>query len=134
VRRLTILIVTMSTLAASAPGSGFAGAWWSETAAGYVGGIGGSLVGLLGALVGILSSRGKARRLVTAIMGAQIVAGLAAVALGLIALSLGQPHHVYSVLVLLGLICAAVNGSLLRTVRRRYEQRELRRIRALDAS
>ncbi len=107
--------------------------WWGNAAAGWIGAIGGSLVGLFGALIGTLAGLGKARRFVLALTVASIVFGLAALVLGLVALGLRQPYVVYYPLALIGVILTFVMGSLLPVLRRRYQQIELRRMAAMDA-
>jgi hypothetical protein len=108
-------------------------AWWSDRDAGWIGGIGGSTVGMLGALIGILCGCGIARRLVLTLMAVLIGLGVLSLLVGLIALALGQPYAVYYPLLLIGIILAAVCGGNYPTIRRRYEQNELRKMAALDA-
>jgi hypothetical protein len=110
-----------------------AGAWWSDRAGGLAGGLGGATLGGAGALIGWLASRGAARRLVLGL--ARVVAGLGGLALcaGGVAWWRGQPYAVHYPLLLGGMLAAAVFGGLLGVLRRRYEEVELRRIRAADA-
>ena len=42
--------------------------WWSDQTAAWIGGIGGSLLGLNGALLGTLGGLGRARRLVLTLL------------------------------------------------------------------
>jgi len=109
------------------------GQWWGGAQAGLIGGIGGALLGCLGGLLGWLSSRGRARRLVLGLMRLLIVLGLVCLALGLFAALDGQPYAVYYPLLLLGGIMVLVLGGLFRATRRRFEELELRRMRAQDA-
>ena len=109
-----------------------AGAWWSDRTAGWLGGIGGSMLGVLGGVIGLLGGRGKARRLVVALLGFMLVVGVASLIAGLIALLRSQPYGVYYPLVLLGILCTVLPTVMLATVRRRYEQAELRRMNAMD--
>jgi hypothetical protein len=110
-----------------------AGAWLMPRQISLFGGIGGSILGLLGALVGILASRGQARALVLALLKGMFVFGAAA----LLAAALGwwraQPPELLSTLLLLGVLCTVLPASLLGKVRRQYEEKEFRRMRALDA-
>lgn len=108
--------------------------WWSGTTAGLVGGIAGTILGCLGALIGVLASRGKARQLVLSIMIAEIVFGAVCLVLGIIAVALSQPYAVYYPLLLIGVLCVAINAPLLPKLRARYEGIELRKMNALDAS
>jgi hypothetical protein len=107
-------------------------AWWSNTTGGVVGGIAGSLVGLVGALVGVLASRLRARSFVLGTLKVGAAAGVALLAVGLFALVVGQPYEVWFVLLLGGVILAAVFGGLVPQVTVRYEAAELQRMRAHD--
>ena len=110
-----------------------AGAWWSDRQGGVVGGLTGGLLGVLGALVGVLAGTGRARRLVLGLLKFMIVASAAALLLGGVALAMGQPYGVYYPLLLIGVIGVLVPAVLLGTLRKRYEQMELRRMSAFDA-
>jgi hypothetical protein len=107
--------------------------WWTNRDAGWIGGIGGSIVGLLGGLIGTLGGLGKARRFVVALTATLIAVGVLSLIVGLIALTLCQPYAVYYPLLLGGIILTAVCGGNLPTLRRRYEQIELRKMAAMDA-
>ncbi len=108
------------------------GAWWSDRQAGLIGGISGTLIGCLGALIGTLSSLGRGRRLVMLVTWSMVVGGVAALAVGVVALVGGQPYAVYYPLLLVGGISAAVCGGMLPTIRRRYVAVEQERMRAKD--
>jgi hypothetical protein len=110
-----------------------AGAWWSDRQGGLVGGIAGGLLGVLGALVGGLAATGRARRLVLGLLKFMIAGSAAALLLGGLALAAGQPYAVYYPLLLLGVLGVAVPAGLLGTLRKRYEQLELRRMSAFDS-
>jgi len=60
--------------------------------------------------------------------------GVAGLALGVVALALGQPFAVGFPLLLGGVITAGVSGGLLLVMRRRYEQVELRRMTSVDVA
>jgi hypothetical protein len=111
-----------------------AGAWWSDRQGGMLGGLAGGTLGVLGALVGILAGTGRARRLVLGLLELMIVICAAALLLGLTALTLGQPYAVYYPLLLLGVIGVAVPAGLRSSLKKRYEQLELRRMSAFDVS
>jgi hypothetical protein len=53
-------------------------------------------------------------------------------AVGLVALALGQPYAVWYPLLLMGVLDPVLAFSLLPSARRRFEEIELRRMRALD--
>jgi hypothetical protein len=110
-----------------------AGAWWSDRQGGLVGGIAGGSLGVLGALVGGLAGTGRARRLVLGLLKFMIAASAAALLLGGAALAMRQPYGVYYPLLLMGVIGVAVPAGLLGTLRKRYEQLELRRMSAFDS-
>jgi hypothetical protein len=108
-------------------------AWWSDRAAGVLGGIAGSVVGILGAVVGWLGLAGRAKGLVLGTLKGIGWMAAGALVLGVVALASGQPYAVFYPLLLLGTIGAALGFTLPRALNKRYEQIELRRMRALDA-
>ena len=112
--------------------TGAAGGWWDDRTGGLVGAVLGSGIGLLGAAIGSLCSLGRARRLVGALLAAAIGIGALTAALGLAALATGQPYPVYYPLLLGGGIALALGLGAKHSVRRRYEELELRRMHALD--
>lgn len=110
-----------------------AGTWWDDRTGGLVGGALGSTLGLFGAAIGTLCTLGRARALVTALNVALVAIGAVALAVGLGALFAAQPYAVYYPLLLAGAIGLGVGLGILRVVRRRYQEIELRRMHALDA-
>lgn len=116
-----------------ASSTGEPGAWWSGRQAGALGAIGGTALGTLGALVGWLGSAGRARGFVLGTLKGLAWLGLGALVLGLAAVLQGQPYQVYYPLVLLGGIGGATGFVLPRSLSKRYEELELRRMQALDA-
>ncbi|MCM3877349.1 MAG: hypothetical protein NEA02_13155 [Thermoanaerobaculia bacterium] len=110
-----------------------AGAWLTPRQSSLFGGIGGSVLGLLGALVGILASRGQARALVLGLLKGMFAFGALALLAAAIGVWLAQPPVLLSTLLLLGILCTVLPASLLGKVRRQYEEKEFRRMRALDA-
>jgi len=108
------------------------GQWWGERTGGLIGGLLGASLGLLGAAVGLLAGRGLARGFVLGAMRAGVVVGLVALAVGIVAVVQSQPYAVYYPLLLVGLLCLVLPLGLLRTIRRRYEQLEFRKMEAQD--
>jgi len=90
------------------------------------------MLGCIGGLLGWLAARGRNRRFV--LITYQMLIGLCALALlgGLVTAYLGQPYGVVYPLILIGVIGTAVFGGSFRTLRRRYEQLELRKMKAKD--
>lgn len=117
------------------PLSGIDGAreWWTSRQAGTVGGACGATIGIIGALIGWLVSRGRARKVVLGLMIALIVLGVLQLAAGAVSLMCSQPYHVWFPLFLGGTLEVGIFGPLLLAARKRYQDLELRRIRALDA-
>jgi len=107
--------------------------WWSEPKSGLIGGIFGSLVGVLGAAIGCLSGMRKAKHLTLGLFAFTITMGAIALIAGLVAVTCRQPWHVYYPLLLGGIIDVAVLGGNLLPVLRRYQADELRRLQALNA-
>lgn len=97
-----------------------------------VGAIAGAFVGCVGALIGLLTSLGKARRLVIAATTGLIVFGAAALVMGLVAAARSQPFSVSYPLLLLGSLACIVPLGIMPTIRRRFEEIELRTMRAHD--
>lgn len=108
------------------------GQWWSGAMGGLIGGIAGSVIGCWGGLVGVLAGLGKGRGFVLGSVKAMMAIGVAALLGGMVAVMKGQPYAVYYPPVLLGGICVLVPGLNLRSIRRRYEQLELRKMTAMD--
>jgi hypothetical protein len=97
------------------------------------GGIVGGILGVVGAILGSLAGAGRARKFVLAGFKALMVAGVAGLALGIVALFRNDPYQTYYPLLLVSAIALAVPAFALPGVRKRYEELELRRMRALDA-
>jgi hypothetical protein len=109
-------------------------AWWSNRSGGWVGAILGTSLGLIGALIGVLGSRPKYLRLASGIMLLAIAVGIVLLLTGIGAVCLKQPYAVYYPLLLSGGLTTAIMAPLFIQARRRQQQNELRKIRALDAS
>lgn len=109
------------------------GQWWSESQGGMVGGIAGSLVGLLGGLVGMLAGSGRGRRVAFGALAMIQAIGAIALVSGIVALLRAQPYPVFYPLLLIGVLASGLPIALTPTLRKRYEDSELRRMAALDA-
>jgi len=107
-------------------------AWWGPETAGLVGGIAGSVIGCLGALIGFLTQKAKGRGFALGLLKALLAMGAVSLGFGLIALLRSQPYAVVYPLLLGGVLCLGLPLFLLPTVRRRYEDLELRKMRAQD--
>jgi hypothetical protein len=108
--------------------------WWSGWKAGMVGGIAGSVIGIFGGIIGTMCSLGRGRRFVLACMKILIALGALSLIAGLVALAKSQPYAVYYPLLLCGGILVLLLGFNYRTVRRRFEEIELRKMDSIDAS
>jgi hypothetical protein len=101
--------------------------------AGLAGGVAGIAIGLLGALIGILTSLGRARRFVIASATSMVAIGVVAFGAGIVAFATTRTYSsVYPVLLVVGFVSAIVPLTLLPTIRKRYEEIELRAMRAQD--
>lgn len=99
---------------------------------GALGSIAGALIGSVGALIGVLASLGRGRRIVTLAAQLLIVSGTAAFVTGLIAAARGQPYTGYYPLLLTGFLATVIPLTLMPAIRKRYEEIELRAMRARD--
>ena len=108
-------------------------AWWGPRAIGALGGACGGILGILGGLTGILASRGKARVFVLSVYWGLLGFGLCLLAGGIFAAISRQPSAVYGPLLFAGGLTSLLSLTLLPVVRRRYQDRELRRMSAADA-
>jgi hypothetical protein len=128
------LVEYPSPEAAMADSSATEAGWWSGSAGGWIGGGLGVLLGCMGGLVGVMASRGRGRALVMVVMRAMLVIGVAALAGGVAAMLKAQPYAVYYPLLLIGVLASALSVALTPSIRRQYEQHELRTMQALDAA
>jgi hypothetical protein len=112
---------------------GAEGAWWSDRAAGWIGGIGGSVLGCLGSILAVLAAKGRCRGFVVWTSIALIAMGIISAVVGVAAVAIGQPYAVWFPLLLLGVLLLAILPFRLRQYQRGYEDLELRRMVAMDA-
>lgn len=106
--------------------------WFSNRDAGLIGGLGGAGVGviggLLGALSGVLAPRGVGRGFVLGTFKLIIVLALATLGVGVYALAVGQPYHVWFPLTLIGFVPTVVMAGILPALRRQYDAAEQRKM------
>ncbi len=109
--------------------------WWTQQQAGMIGGLLGGVVvgaifgGLGGGIGGPLAAKGIAKRFVVGFFIFGIITGLAIAGVGLTALALGQPFHVWFWLLQPGALLAFLYAVLLPTVilksYQRHDERKL---------
>lgn len=109
-----------------------AGQWWGGRTAGLIGACIGLIGGLAGTVIGILSSRRTSRRAVMTTMTSVLALGICLLGAGIAAILLKQPYAVWYPLLLGGAIFTVVMGAMLPVMRRRFADRELRRMQAED--
>lgn len=100
--------------------------------AALMGAIGGTAIGLWGALIGILASRGRARRFVLGSANTLLVVGIASLVAGVAAVATAKPYAVYYPLLLVGIILIVVFGKMRGNLSARYEQLELKKMQSMD--
>ncbi len=99
----------------------------------WFGAIGGSALGVFCGILGMLGGTGKAKRFVLGGMKAAMLFGLLTLAVGIASLLQKQPYEMYYPLTLVGALALLVPAAALPGLRKRYEELELRRMRAMDA-
>ncbi len=110
--------------------------WWTPQQAGLLGGLiggggGGVLIGGIGGgLCGTLAGKGLARRFVMSYITAMGVLFAGVLLVGLYALAIGQPYHVWYVLGLPGALGTFFGIGGIFMFRRRYAQHEQRTLAA----
>jgi hypothetical protein len=106
--------------------------WWSPSTGGWVGSIGGVLLGILGiAFAWIARSRPRAAYVPAGLM---VAAGLAAGGPGLVALAQSQPYHVVFPLALIGALGVLLGGANVLRLRGALRLMELRRMHERDGA
>lgn len=108
--------------------------WWTLYQSNQIGGYGGAILGtamgLVGALAGMLAPRGIGRRWVLGMLSLVVLVGVVSLIAGVVAVSVGQPRHVFYPLLLVGLVIGAVGGGLMPVIVMRYREADRRRLEA----
>lgn len=108
--------------------------WFDGPTAGLVGGIGGSLIGVwggvFGSLCGWLVPKGRGKGFLLGSQIVQAVLGVALLLTGVTALAMGQPYHVWYGFLLSGVLMTLLGAMFFFTLRKRYRDTELRKMRA----
>lgn len=106
--------------------------WWSNASGTMLGAVGvgglGALAGVFGAATGYFAPRGMYKSAVLTIHGGLIVIGLVSLIAGIVAVSTGQPYHVFYPLLLGGGILSVVMGAMFPSIRAKYRQAEMRKM------
>lgn len=110
-----------------------AGAWWTANLSGWIGGGVGTIFGLWGGLLGLLAQSGKGRAFVTASVLFNIIIGAISLLVGIVALTTGQPYHIWYPFILIGLLLPIIMLSTRGNLLRQYTAAEERRMNAIDA-
>jgi len=106
--------------------------WLTPEQGGMIGGIGGAIIGCFGALIGVLASRGKARKFVLALTKIFIALGIFLLLAGAVAAVMKQPYMIYYPLLLAGFILTIVFSVNQSSIQRRYDELEIRRMTSVD--
>lgn len=130
----SLRLIEMTSFGITATAAAPRKAWWTDRTAGWVGGIGGGLLGCLGTYLEWAAARGRARAFVLGASRALLVVGILSTIAGLVAAALGQPYEVWYILLLGGILCGGISATRLGKYEARYRDLELRRMAALDAA
>lgn len=107
--------------------------WFDSSTSGMIGAIVGSSIGVIvggigGPLAGTLAPRGKAKAFVIGFFIASLVIGVILTLIGIGALVMGQPYHVWFVFLLPGVLTASLTGSALPMLHKHYAVAEQRKL------
>lgn len=107
--------------------------WMTMQQANFFGAIAGAVFGALGggvtgSLVGLLTPRGRAKKLVLGVLSFWLTLGVGLLATGVFALIVGQPGHVVKPFMLTGSITTLVMGMMLPMTVGVYRQADRRRM------
>ena len=108
-------------------------AWFNPNLYGWIPGTFiGVMAGLEGALIGVLASRGKAKKFILAFHFSIIGISLLLLISGIIALISKQPYGVWYGLSLAGMLGTIILGSLTPVVLRKFKDAEMRKTMSQD--
>lgn len=111
-----------------------AGAWWSDSTGGMIGGIGGVAMAAFFVLIQVLGNRTGVSPVLTArLLQAMVALGGLLLVAGIVAACLRQPYGVYYVLLLSGALSTGLGVFRLRQFQLLCQDIELRRISSMDA-
>ena len=123
----------------SSSSSGFsnptvAAGWWSANTNLWIAGIGAPLSACFGPILGVLASRGKARRLVLGLWRCCIAAGILCLIAALVAFKTGQPDDVRITLIVFGVVYTTIYSAIWPRAKKCYHEFEIRRMTSMDAA
>ena len=112
------------------------GDWFPPHTGGMIGGIVGTFWGIyggtVGGLCGFLVPRGKGRRWLTGLILFGFVMTILQLVIGIMAFLFCQPYHIWYPLILCSGIMLILTPMMFSTIKKGYEQAELRKMQALD--
>jgi hypothetical protein len=108
--------------------------WWSNRTSIWAGNLETVILMCLGFLIGVLCWKGKGRGFVIALLKIHICLGVLCGVAGAVAFAQHQPFSVWFPLSLSAFLLVAIYSGLLLTIGKCYQEQELRRMQALDAS
>lgn len=108
--------------------------WFDGPTAGLIGGIGGSVLGVMGGVFGSLCSwlipKGRGKALLLGMTVAMAVLGVACLLAAATALATGQPFAVWYTFLLPGFLLTILGGVFFFVLRKRFRDVELRKMHA----
>ncbi|MFK5955312.1 MAG: hypothetical protein QM477_02590 [Planctomycetota bacterium] len=106
--------------------------WFDARMGNLIGGLAGAGIGIfggtLGAAAGMMAPKGQGRGLILGGMLVLSILGACVFLTGIVAVSIGQPYHVWYPFTMLGALLGGLFGGLRPVIRKRYEQAEARRM------
>ena len=113
--------------------AGLSGAWWGERHSVWLSVIMGVSLGLIGALIGFLASRSRASGFLLKAVTGGVMAGLIILLVGMYAILNNQPYHIFYPLCLVGIVSTVVFGINYFAVKRKLQNMELHKMKAIDS-